>query len=162
MTKAMEKPPEPKVRAPVLDPTYEGGSAYQEAEIAAATLQLIYKRCVRKAWQPIHGQKYQAKAVDVELNLAETKEPDQWVKIRLLFVRGNAGDSQQTTGKHDWAVFLTTDTTLSETEILELYAMRWAIEIDQPCCLHKSVLRKLLYRFCDGFYPGTINSPQFT
>jgi len=92
-------------------------------------VQSIYKRCVRKAWQPIHGQKYQAKAVDVELNLAETKEPEQWVKVRLLFVRGNAGDSQQTTGKHDWAVFLTTDTTLSETEILELYAMRWAIEV---------------------------------
>jgi hypothetical protein len=92
-------------------------------------VQLIYKRCVRKAWQPIHGQKYQAKAVDVELNLAETKEPEQWVKVRLLFVRGNTGDTQQTAGKHDWAVFLTTDTTLSETEILELYSMRWAIEV---------------------------------
>jgi SRSO17 transposase len=92
-------------------------------------VQSLYKRCVRKAWQPIHGQKYQAKAVDVELNLAETKEPEQWVKVRLLFVRGNAGDTQQTAGKHDWAVFLTTDTTLSETEILELYSMRWAIEV---------------------------------
>jgi hypothetical protein len=92
-------------------------------------VQSLYKRCVRKAWQPIHGQKYQAKAVDVELNLAETKEPEQWVKVRLLFVRGNTGDTQQTAGKHDWAVFLTTDTTLSETEILELYSMRWAIEV---------------------------------
>jgi hypothetical protein len=92
-------------------------------------VQSLYKRCVRKAWQPIHGQKYQAKAVDVELNLAETKEPEQWIKVRLLFVRGNAGDIQQTVGKHDWAVFLTTDTALSETEILELYSMRWAIEV---------------------------------
>ncbi|MGR8981836.1 MAG: transposase, partial [Gammaproteobacteria bacterium] len=93
------------------------------------TVQSLYKRCVRKAWQPIRGQKYQAKAVDVELNLAETKEPEQWVKVRLLFVRGNAGDTPQTVGKHDWAVFLTTDTALSETEILELYSMRWAIEV---------------------------------
>jgi hypothetical protein len=47
-------------------------------------------------------------------------------------------------------------------ELASLYKERWKIEIDQPCCLHKSVLRKLLYRFCDWFYPGTINSPQFT
>lgn len=47
----------------------------------------------------------------------------------MLFVRGNAGDTQATVGKHDWAVFLTTDTALSSAEILELYSMRWAIEV---------------------------------
>ena len=52
MTKAMEKPPEPKVRAPVLDPTCGNqrrvtssddpvGSAYHENEITAATLQAL-------------------------------------------------------------------------------------------------------------------------
>lgn len=92
-------------------------------------VQALYKDCVRKAWQPIHGQKYQAKAVDVELNLAEDKDPADWVKVRLLFVRGNAGETQATVGKHDWAVFLTTDTALSSAEILELYSMRWAIEV---------------------------------
>ena len=122
----------------------------------------LYKHYVRKAWQPICRQKYQAKTVDVELNLAESKDHEEWVKVRLLFVRGNAGDEQATAGKHDWAVFLTTDMALSPAEILELYSLRWAIEIDQSCCLHKSVLRKLFYRFCDWFYPGTINSPQFT
>jgi hypothetical protein len=92
-------------------------------------LQALYKYCARKAWQPIRGQKYQAKIVDVGLNLAESKKPEEWVKVRLLFVRGNAGDTQATPGKHDWAVFLTTDTKLSSAEILELYAMRWAIEV---------------------------------
>jgi hypothetical protein len=76
-------------------------------------LQALYKYCVRKAWQPIRGQKYQAKIVDVELNLAENKDAEKWVKVRLLFVRGNAGDTQTTAGKHDWAVFLTTDMNLS-------------------------------------------------
>ena len=92
-------------------------------------VQALYKRCVRKAWQPIHGQKYQAKIVDVDLNLAESKDPEEWVKVRLLFVRGNAGDNQAPAGKHDWAVFLTTDTTMSSANMLELYAMRWAIEV---------------------------------
>ena len=67
--------------------------------------------------------------VDVELNLAENKDPDEWVNVRLLFVRGNAGESQATAGKHDWAVFLTTDTNLSSAEILELYSLRRAIEV---------------------------------
>ena len=59
-------------------------------------------------------------------------------------------------------VFLTNNFTLSSQTICALYKNRWQVEIDQPCCLHKSVLRKLLHRFCDWFYPGTINSPQFT
>jgi Transposase DDE domain. len=92
-------------------------------------VQALYKHCVRKAWQPMRGQKYQAKVVDVELNLAENKDPDEWVKVRLLFVRGNSGDTQVTVGKHDWAVFLTTDTMLSPVGILELYSLRWAIEV---------------------------------
>ena len=92
-------------------------------------VQALYKHAVRKAWQPVRGQKYQAKLVDVELNLAEKNEPEEWVKVRLLFVRGNADDTQTTAGKHDWAVFLTTDRGLSPAEILELYSLRWAIEV---------------------------------
>jgi hypothetical protein len=122
-------------------------------------IQALYKHCVRKAWQPIRGQKYQAKIVDVELNLAESKDPEHWVKVRLLFVRGNAGDNQATTGKHDWAVFLTTDTNLSSAEILELYALRWAIEIYQPCCLRKSVYKKLLNFIHGLLYPDTLSAP---
>jgi SRSO17 transposase len=92
-------------------------------------IQALYQHCVRRAWQPIRGQKYQARIVNVELNLAESKDLEQWVKVRLLFVRGNAGESQTTAGKHDWAVFLTTDTNVSSAEILELYSLRWAIEV---------------------------------
>ena len=93
-------------------------------------IQALYKRCVRKVWQTLPGQPYQAKVVDVELNLAENdKAPEQWVKVRLLFVRGNADNTQSKAGKHDWAVFLSTDTALSAADMLELYAMRWVIEV---------------------------------
>jgi SRSO17 transposase len=92
-------------------------------------VQALYQHCVRKAWQPIRGHKYHAKTLDVELNLAGGKDPDEWIKVRLLFVRGHGGDTQATVGKHDWAVFLTTDTALSAAGILELYSMRWAIEV---------------------------------
>ena len=100
-----------------------------EAVSRELDVKALYKHYVRKAWQPVRGQQYQAKIVDVELNLAENKDPDEWVKVPLLFVRGNAGDTQVTVGKHDWAVFLTTDTTLSPAGILELYSLRWAIEV---------------------------------
>ncbi len=46
-------------------------------------------------------------------------------------------------------------------ELIDWYRARWEIEIDQPYCLHKSVFRKSLYRFCDGFDPATFYSPQF-
>lgn len=90
----------------------------------------LYKHGVRKQWQAIPGQRYQAKVVDVEINLAETRKADaQWVKVRLLFVRGTTEPPKAQVGKHDWAVFLCTDTALTSTEILALYAMRWAIEV---------------------------------
>ncbi len=34
------------------------------------------------------------------------------------------------------------------------------VEIYQPCCLHKSIFRKLFNWFHDLFYPGTLNCPQ--
>ena len=92
-------------------------------------IQKLYKHVVRKNWESIRGQKYQAKTVDAELNLAESKDSEEWVNVRLLFVRGNARDAKTTVGKHDWAVFLTTDTTMSPDEILETYSLRWAIEV---------------------------------
>jgi SRSO17 transposase len=90
----------------------------------------LYQQCVRKTWQKIPGQRYQANVVDAELNLAENdKAPEQWCKVRLLFVRGSADATKTEVGKHDWAVFLTTDRALSAAEILETYALRWAIEV---------------------------------
>jgi SRSO17 transposase len=104
-------------------------SVHGETVSLELDIQALYRHCIRKNWEPIRGQKYQAKTLDVELNLAATQEPEEWVKVRLLFVRGNAGDTQTTTGKHDWAVFLTTDMNLSSVDILELYSLRWAIEV---------------------------------
>jgi SRSO17 transposase len=90
----------------------------------------LYKHNVRKQWQKIPSQKYQAKVIDVELNLALTvKKEAQWINVRLLFVRGADQETKTQVGKHDWAVFLCTETELTATEILETYAMRWAIEV---------------------------------
>ncbi len=106
--------------------TYTHGKLVkQEMDIKA-----LYQHSIRKQWQKIPGQKYLAKVVDVELNLAKTPKADaQWVNVRLLFVRGSAEPTPSQVSKHEWAVFLCSDTALTATQILELYAMRWAIEV---------------------------------
>ena len=107
-----------------LTERHDGQLIHQDMDVKA-----LYKSCVRCQWQKIPGQPYQAKALDVELNLSSTKDDaDQWIKVRLLFVRGVDHEKAQA-GKHDWAVFLTTDISLEPQRILELYAMRWAIEV---------------------------------
>jgi len=108
-----------------IDEYSDGKMVKQELNVKA-----LYRHCVRKKWQVVAGQSYQAKTVDVKLNLAESATiPEQWVNIRLVFVRGAVEQTKTQTGKHDWAVFLCTDTALSATEILQCYAMRWAIEV---------------------------------
>jgi hypothetical protein len=72
---------------------------------------------------------YQSKSVVVELNLTSSdKEPAQWVKVKLLFVR-SIDEAKQQASKHDWALFLTTDYQLEDEKILEVYALRWGIEV---------------------------------
>jgi DDE superfamily endonuclease len=92
-------------------------------------LNSLFHHCIRGQWQKIAGQPYQAKTLDVELNLNKQEETEKWIKVRLLFVRGMVEQDKTQVGKHDWAAFLTTDLSLTPQRILELYAMRWAIEV---------------------------------
>lgn len=90
----------------------------------------LFKSCVRCKWERISGLPYEAKVVDVELNLNESTDKTKCLrKVRLLFVRGMVEGDKTQAGKHDWAVFLTTDMSMEPLRILELYAMRWAIEV---------------------------------
>ena len=103
----------------------EGRITYRDKDVNA-----LYQSCIRSRWENIPGQPYQVKALDVELNLSSTPdEVEKWIKVRLLFVRGVDAQEKTQAGKHDWAVFLTTDIRLEPPRLLELYALRWAIEV---------------------------------
>ena len=95
-----------------------------------ADAKTLYSHYVRKQWQSIQGTRYRYKLLDVELNLASSpNEAPQWVPYRLLFVKGTTGDNAAIPGKHDWALFITTDTAMQASRILEIYALRWGIEV---------------------------------
>ena len=63
------------------------------------------------------------------VNIPVPEESEKYIKVRLLFVRGIVEQDKSQVGKHDGAAFLTTDLSLAPQRILELYAMRWAIEV---------------------------------
>ena len=101
-----------------------------EQHTVMANAKDLYHHHVRKQWQKIQDTQYRYKVLDVELNLtASAKEDAQWVSYRLLFVKGTTGDDTEIPGKHDWALFLTTDTSMEPSQILEIYALRWGIEV---------------------------------
>ena len=107
-------------------------SEVKEGKVTYRNLDLngLYQAGVRCQWEKIPGQRYQAKKLDVEVNLNDPKDDtERWIKVRLLFVQGIVEGDKPEAGKHDWVVFLTTDTSLSPQRILEIYAMRWAIEV---------------------------------
>jgi len=92
-------------------------------------VQELYKQHVKGHWQTLNHTPYQSRSIVVELNLASSaKEPAQWLKVKLLFVR-SVDESKQQASKHDWALLLTLGSQLEDEKILEIYALRWGVEV---------------------------------
>ena len=90
----------------------------------------IFAHQVRKQWRKVRGLPWRAVAIDVELDVSETgPQPPQWKRVQLLIVRGVNEPGEPEVGKKDWALFVCTDTTLSTSKMLEVYALRWGIEV---------------------------------
>ncbi len=124
--------------------TYEGNIVHHQMQNAAE----LFRQTVRKQWESIPGTPYQAKVLDVELNLAEKNNPDQWRTVRLLFVRGTCGDEKPQSSKHDWALFLSTSRALTPQKMLEIYALRWGIEVYfKECKQHLGFLKEQTISF---------------
>jgi hypothetical protein len=89
----------------------------------------LYQQCVRKQWRRVHGFPYQFCTLEVELNLASQWQEERWEKIQLLFTRGLGESDAAPRSEKSWALFLTTDTRLQPLALLEIYALRWGIEV---------------------------------
>jgi hypothetical protein len=87
------------------------------------TAEAIY--CINRFHsETIKGQPWKTFSKQVELNLEEdsNKKP-KWINVQLVFV------TPRTEQKKEFALFLCTDTSLSIEKVLELYSLRWSIEV---------------------------------
>jgi hypothetical protein len=81
---------------------------------------------VQRRMRPANRRaRFKTASLSVSLNLAtDDRQPANWVEVRLVFsapVRASSSDT--------WVVFLCTDAKLSEAKILEVYSLRWSIEV---------------------------------
>jgi hypothetical protein len=85
----------------------------------------LYEK-VRRQMRPKNKKaRYKTASLIVKINLeTREREPARWVKVRLVFsapVRQTRSDT--------WVLFLCTDLSLREDQILKVYALRWSIEV---------------------------------
>lgn len=90
----------------------------------------LYTHAVKGEWKKARGLPWKAVELEVELDLSDAKQKTpEWKTVKLLFVRGVSEPGEPEVGKKDWALFLTTDARLSMSKMLEVYALRWGIEV---------------------------------
>jgi hypothetical protein len=98
------------------------GYEYQGQSYTASQLYTKVQRRMR----PLNRRaRYKTASLTVRLNLAvEDQQPPHWVEVRLVFSAPVRARSAAT-----WVVFLCTDVTLTDAKILQVYALRWSIEV---------------------------------
>ena len=95
---------------------------YQGRDYTVYQLYGLVQRRMRPARR---RARFKTASLIVSLNLeTDPRQPARWVEVRLVFsapVRAASADT--------WVVFLCTNVQLSEAKILEVYALRWSIEV---------------------------------
>lgn len=92
----------------------------------------LYRRAVRKHWVQVADLPWKAVEMLVEIDLSTAKgkhAKPSYQPVKLLFVRGINDKQDRTASRKDWALFLSTDASISSTKMLQVYALRWSIEV---------------------------------
>ena len=101
-----------------------GNLAYQY-QGKSYTAKQLYTKVQRRLRPQSRHARYKTASLTVKLNLQlEDTQPAHWVELRLVFsapVRASSADT--------WVLFVCTEVTLSDAKILEVYALRWSIEV---------------------------------
>jgi|APSaa5957512622_1039677.scaffolds.fasta_scaffold36654_2 hypothetical protein len=86
----------------------------------------LYIKCSHKM-KGLQSQPWKIFKLTVEINLEENPaKKEQWRTVNLLFVKPKKSRDAK---KEQWALFLCTDVSLAPEQILEVYALRWGIEV---------------------------------
>lgn len=98
------------------------GYRYHGRSYTAYQLYGLVQRRMRPASR---RARFKTTSLLVSLNLeTDNHRPARWVEVRLVFSAPGRAQSAGT-----WVVFLCTNGKLSDTKILEVYALRWSIEV---------------------------------
>ena len=90
----------------------------------------LYERVVKGRWRKVRGLPWKAVSMEVDLDVSAQRDREpQWQRVRLLFVRALGESDRAQPGKKDWALFLCGDPHLEASKILQVYALRWGIEV---------------------------------
>ncbi len=81
---------------------------------------------VRRRMRPAHGRaRFKTASLVLSLTVeTDPRQPARWVEVPLVFSAPVRTESADT-----WVVRLCTDPGLSELRILEIYSLRWSIEV---------------------------------
>lgn len=74
-----------------------------------------FRKCGKSKWKTFSAK--------VKIDLSEGKNNADWIDIKLVF---SAPKNQK---KDQWAAFLSMDTSMSNEDVLRIYALRWSIEV---------------------------------
>lgn len=94
------------------------------------TARELYAVAVKREWKKVHGLPWKSVSLEVEVDISKSEEKEsQWERVKLLFVRGLKEMDDTDASKKDWALFLSTDAAMSPKKMLEVYSLRWGIEV---------------------------------
>lgn len=82
----------------------------------------LYRK-FRKQMTRVQDKSFHAYAVTVETNLSDDPKEPKWTEVQLVFSR------MKSAPKSSWVVLLCTDVDMKLPEILNVYALRWSIEV---------------------------------
>ncbi|MBT4684168.1 MAG: transposase [Chloroflexi bacterium] len=82
----------------------------------------LYRK-FRKQMVKVNGKSFHACAITVEYNISEKQNSSEWIQVQLVFSR------MKSAPKSSWVVILCTDIETVLPDILEVYALRWNIEV---------------------------------
>jgi hypothetical protein len=89
------------------------------------TIYQLYALVQRRMRPANRRARFKTASLIVSLNLAtDSRQSERWVEVRLVFSAPVQAASSDT-----WVVFLCTNVALSEAKILEVYSLRWSIEV---------------------------------
>ncbi len=77
----------------------------------------------RKQMVKVKGKSFHAYLIIIQYNISEKQNAPEWIEAQLVFSR------MKSAPKSSWVVILCTDVDMILSDILEVYALRWNIEV---------------------------------